>query len=175
LVDIVTAECNDLRATLQRAVAKLEKAVDDLTAQAAKAIATERAVFRNLQGCRSEYKHWRERAVEAVEAGDFARLQQVLPRKNECQRNVAESERKCRAVCRTNRALQHRLRALGSQLAESKQRLAALPGQQAGVDSPEGDDGLACGPISGNGCLGLGSSRGEGSTGDSDWRAPVKG
>jgi phage shock protein A len=169
---IGTAESDDLRATLQRAIPEMEKAVADLTAQTAKAIAKERALFRDLERSRSECEQWRERAVEAVEAGDIETLHKALARKNECQRTVAELDSECEVVCQTNSALQRKLGAMGARLAESRQRLAALSGQKGVAASGRYNESQARGPISGDGRLGLGSS--EGSSGDSGWRAPVE-
>ncbi len=123
-----TGEFNDLQAMLEQPIPVIEKEVADLTAQTAKTIARERALFRDLERSRSECEQWRERSIEAIKAGDAEMLREALARKDKCQQAATELRRRCEMVCRANRALQHRLRALGAKLAEQRQG----PAEQAG-------------------------------------------
>jgi phage shock protein A len=129
-MDTAAGECDELHAMLEQPIPVIEKVVADLTAQTAKAIARERALFRDLEKSRSECEQWRERSIEAIKAGDAEVLREALARKDKCQQTAAELRRDCELVGRANRALQRKLRALGARLAERRQS----PAEQAGSE-----------------------------------------
>ena len=131
--DIISANLNDLvdkfedpEKMLKQAIREMETSIEDVTGAAAKAIASERLLAKDLAGHESEANHWRERAEAAVKANDDELARQSLRRKREHSTLALALRDQASAAGETSQTLRRQIDAMKAKHAEAKRKLATL-------------------------------------------------
>ncbi len=142
VTDILSASLNDLidkfedpEKMLRQAIREMEESVADAMDAAARAIATEKLLEKDLEKHEGDACASRERAEKAVEAGNDA-LARVALRIGNDGKKAAEGLRKDLEAARVaNQALRRQIDALRAKLAEAKRKLAALSARKRVSDA----------------------------------------
>jgi phage shock protein A len=139
--DIISANLNewteqfeDPEKMLKQAIREMEESIGDVTGQTAKAMANEKTVTRELERNRVQSEQWRQRATQAVEAGDDDLARKALARKNEHQQLVAALEDQLASAREAAASLQRQLAGMKAKLAEAKRNLATLAARKRAAD-----------------------------------------
>ena len=131
--DIVAANLNDLvdrfedpEVMLKQAIREMETMIDRATGAAARAIAAERMLARDLSDHERKTRLWNDRAEEAVVRGDDGRALQAIARalEHEAMAHALVDQRSSSE--QTAQALRGQIRAMKAKQAEAGRKLASL-------------------------------------------------
>jgi phage shock protein A len=131
--DIVAANLNDLvdrfeepEVMLKQAIREMDTMIEGATAGAARAIAGERLLAKDLSDHEQRAGRWRARAEEAVSRGDDDLARQAIARAHE-QEAMAHALREQRSAARkTAQVLRSEVAAMRAKAAEARRKLASL-------------------------------------------------
>jgi phage shock protein A len=139
--DIISANLNeftegleDPEKMLKQAIREMEQSIEEATQQAAKALAQEKLLARELGRNREQAEQWETRAKTAVEAGDDGLARKALVRKSEHDKLVAALDDQLKLARDANQSLLHQLEGMRAKLAEAKRNLATLVARQHAAD-----------------------------------------
>jgi phage shock protein A len=131
--DIISANLNDLvdrfedpEKMLKQAIREMETAIDEATAAAAKAIAGEKLLTKQVAEHQQQVSCWQVRAEQAVQAGDDELARQALRRKSERGKLVRALSDQLAAARQTGETLRRQVEAMRAKHAEAKRKLATL-------------------------------------------------
>ncbi|HYW80186.1 MAG TPA: PspA/IM30 family protein [Thermoguttaceae bacterium] len=150
--DIVSANLNELaegfenpEKMLKQAVREMEESIAEVTGQAAKAMANEKTLAKELERNRAQHNQWQERAKKAVEAGDDDLARKALTRKNEHQKVVEALEDQLESAKEASGVLRRQLAGMKAKLAEAKRNLTTLSARKRAADFRKKMDSQAAG------------------------------
>lgn len=130
---ILTANFNDLidrfddpEAMLRQAVRDMDEAMAGATAAAARSIASETVLRRELDRRRQRAATWQHRAEAAIEQGDDGLARQALARRRDHDALVEALSDQLAGVARVNARLRGRIDAMRAARDEASQKLASL-------------------------------------------------
>jgi phage shock protein A len=131
--DIISANLNDMvdkfeepERMLKQAIREMEQSIEEATAAAAKAIASERLLAKELAMHRQQSAQWQQRAEQAVKAGDDDLARQSLRRRREHDKLVSALSDQSVAAGETGQSLRRQVEAMRAKHAEAKRKLATL-------------------------------------------------
>ena len=131
--DIISANLNDLvdkfedpEKMLKAAIREMEQAIDEATAAAARAIAGEKLLEKELAEHERQADAWRQRAEHAVKAGDDDLARRSLRRKHEHEKLACALHDQAVAAQAAGDRLRRQVGAMRAKLAEAKRKLATL-------------------------------------------------
>jgi phage shock protein A len=131
--DIIGANLNDLvdkfedpEKMLKQAIREMERTIDEATAAAAKAIAGEKLLAKELSAHERQAGDWLQRAEHAVRAGDDELARQSLRRRREHEKLAGALRDQSAAAQETGERLRRQVEAMRAKLAEAKRKLATL-------------------------------------------------
>lgn len=131
--EILTANLHDLidriedpEKMLRQAVREMDDAIAVATAAAARAIASERLLGKQIETQRSQASRWQNKAVAAVAAGDDEQARRALVRRREHERLADVLEEQRAAADRVVARLRRRIEAMKVKRAEAERMLLAL-------------------------------------------------
>ncbi|MEX1094630.1 MAG: PspA/IM30 family protein [Planctomycetales bacterium] len=135
--DIISANLNDVidrfedpETMLNQAVREMEQALDSTTDAAAKAIAGERLLSRQLDAQRTEIDRQERLARDAVHRGDDAAARAALVAGHERARLVAALEDELDAAKSSSGKLRRQIAAMHVRLGEARRKLLVLSARQ---------------------------------------------
>jgi phage shock protein A len=157
--DIIAANLNDLvdrfedpEVMLKQAIREMEAMIDDATAAAARAIAGERLLARDLSGHREKARHWTARAEEAVRNGDDDLGRQAISRSLEHQAMLNALTEQQSSANRNAQALRGQIEAMRAKQAEARRKLASLSARRQTAKAERALQGsMSDSSLSGNG------------------------
>lgn len=128
--DIISANLNDLidrfedpEAMLKQAIGEMETAIDRTMQAAAKVIADERLLTRQLSEYRRSNERLRERAATAVKRGDEAAARTALTQRGEQEKLIAALEDQLQSARRHSVKLRRQVAAMRVRLGEAQHKL----------------------------------------------------
>jgi phage shock protein A len=131
--DIISANLNDLvdkfeepEKMLKQAIREMEETIAEATAAAAKAIASERLLAKELAEHDRQAADWLARAEQAVRAGDDELARQSLRRKQEHEKLAHALRDQSVAAGETGQTLRSQIEAMKAKHAEARRKLATL-------------------------------------------------
>ena len=131
--DIIAANLNDLvdrfedpEVMLKQAIREMETMIEDATAAAARAIAGERLLARDLSDHEDKARRWKARAEAAVRDGDDDLARQAIARSLEHQAMFHALAEQQSSAERTAQALRGQIDAMRAKQAEARRKLASL-------------------------------------------------
>lgn len=140
--DILSANLNDLvdrfedpEKALRQAIREMDQAVATALRGAAKAIAGERLLARQLAEHRDHAEQWHTRARDAVQSGDDELARRALVRKNEHDRLIAALADEQATLERTGGKLRRQIDAMRARVAEANRKLATLVARKQAADA----------------------------------------
>lgn len=140
--DILSANLNDLvdrfedpEKALRQAIREMEQAVATALRGAAKTIASERLLARQLAEHRDHAEQWLARAREAVQAGDDELARRALVRKGEHDRLIAALVDEQASLEQTGGKLRRQIDAMRARVAEANRKLATLLARKRAADA----------------------------------------
>ena len=161
--DIVAANLNDLvdrfedpEVMLKQAIREMETMIEQATAAAARAIAAERLLARDLVDHQEKAGRWQARAEEAVRTGDDDLGRQAIARGLEHQAILLTLAEQQSSAERTAQALRDQILAMRAKQAEARRKLASLSSRRQMVDVGRALRGSTC--TSANGANGFARS-----------------
>jgi phage shock protein A len=140
--DILSANLNDLverfedpEKMLRQAIREMDEAVASALNSAAKVIANEKLLARQLADTQQQAGHWHDRARQAVQDGDDALARRALVRKAEHEQLLPALEDQQVTSQQTSRKLRRQIDGMRSKLAEAKRKLATLCARNRAVEA----------------------------------------
>lgn len=140
--DILSANLNDLidrfedpEKALRQAIREMEQAVANALNGAAKVIANERLLARQLSEHREGAQRWLARAREAVAANDDALARKALARKAEHDRVIAALADQQASLEETSGKLRRQIDAMRARVAEANRKLTTLVARKQAADA----------------------------------------
>ena len=131
--DIIAANLNDLvdrfedpEVMLKQAIREMETMIEDATGGAARAIAGERILARDLAGHEQKGATWRARAEEAVVRGDDDLARQAIARAHEHEVMAQALVGQRASAEKTSQALRGQVAAMRAKQAEARRKLESL-------------------------------------------------
>jgi phage shock protein A len=131
--DIISANLNDLvdkfeepEKMLKQAIREMEETIEEATAAAAKAIASEKLLAKELAEHDRQTADWLARAEQAVKAGDDELARQALRRKQEHEKLAHALRDQSAAAGETGQTLRSQIEAMKAKHAEARRKLATL-------------------------------------------------
>lgn len=135
--DIISANFNDMaeqfedpEKMLKQAVREMEESILEARKQTAKAMASAKLVERELANNESASVNWKNRAHQAVQAGDDELARKALQRKQEHDKLAVALRDQLAAALDASQTLRHQFEAMQAKLAEAKRTLATLSARQ---------------------------------------------
>ena len=135
--DIISANLNELtegledpEKMLKQAIREMVESIGSATTQTAKSMANEKRLSRELQRNREQVDRWRQRALQAVEAGDDDLAKKAITRKNEHKKLTLALEDQIATAREASAMLKHQLEGMKAKLSEAKRSLASLTARQ---------------------------------------------
>lgn len=136
--DIVAANLNDLvdrfedpDKMLRQAVREMDAAIDSASAAAAKSLAAEKLLARELARNERQAAEWQGRAAAAVQAGDDELAKRALLRRREHDSLVGALREQQAAAVEANGRLRRQLDAMRAKRAEAARKLSTLTARHA--------------------------------------------
>lgn len=136
--DIIAANLNDLidrfedpEKMLRLVVREMDEAIDAASTAAAKSLAAEKLVARELSQNERQAAEWQSRAAAAVQAGDDELAKRALLRRREHDILVGALREQQAAAVEANRRLRRQLDAMHAKRAEAGRKLATLAARHA--------------------------------------------
>jgi phage shock protein A len=133
---------------LKQALSEMETSIAEATGAAARAIASEKLLAKELTEHERQIAHWQERAEAAVAAGDDGLARKALTRKQEHEKLARALRDELSATESTSRTIRRQVDAMKVKHAEAKRKLAGLAARQRAADTLAGGCSLlvrACG------------------------------
>jgi phage shock protein A len=131
--DIISANLNDLvdrfedpEKMLKQAIREMEVLIEETTAAAAKAIASEKLLTKELSEHTQQMRYWQDQAERSVRSNDDALARQSLRRKGEHAKLARALEDQLESASRTGQTLRRQIGAMRAKHAEAKRKLATL-------------------------------------------------
>lgn len=150
--DIISANLNELTESLEdpelmlrQAIREMETSINEVTEQTARAMANEKTLARELERNRKQAEEWKDRASQAVDAGDDDLARRALSRKKEHDKLVAALEDQLDAAREPVGVLKRQLDAMKAKLAEAKRNHATLAARKRAADFRKRLDAQAAG------------------------------
>lgn len=158
--DVITANLNDLvdrfedpEVMLKQAVREMETMIEGATGAAARAIAGERLLAKDLADHEQKVLRWKTRAEEAVVRGDEDLARQAIARAHEHEALALALAEQRSSAGQTAEALRGQVNAMRAKQAEARRKLATLSARRQVVEagralrgtaftSPRGVDGF---------------------------------
>jgi len=140
--DIIAANLNDLvdryedpEVMLKQAIREMDTMIESATAGAARAIAGERLLSKDLSDHEQKTAQWRARAEEGVSRGDDDLARQAIARAHEHEAMAQALREQRTSAEQTAQALRRQVAALKAKAAEARRKLASLADrrQTAGI------------------------------------------
>lgn len=139
--DIISANLNewtdqfeDPEKMLKQAVREMEASINEVTQQAAKAMANQKTLSRERERNRQQAAEWQARAETAVEASDDDLARKALTRKREHDNLTAALEDQIDSAQEAAIALRRQLDGMKAKLAEAKRSLSTLSARKRAAD-----------------------------------------
>jgi phage shock protein A len=142
ITDILAANLNEMidafedpETMLKQAIREMETSLDSAAGSAARSIASESLLDKEHAGHEEEARRWRQRAEQAVAAGDEDHARRCLARKHEHEtlsRALADHLARAREV---NAGLRRQVDAMRAKLAEARRKLATLTARLRAADA----------------------------------------
>jgi phage shock protein A len=149
--DIVAANLNDLvdrfedpEVMLKQAIREMETMIEGATAAAARAIAGERMLARDLSDHERRARRWNERAAVAVASGDDDLARQAIARAHDHEAMAQALVSQGSAFEQTALALRSQVSAMRAKQLEARSKLASLSSRRQIVESGRALRGRAC-------------------------------
>ncbi len=140
--DIVSANLNDLvdrfedpEKMLRQAIREMEAAVDSALQSAARVVANEKLLAKQLNEHRRQAEHWHGRARQAVADADEPLARRALVRKAEHEQLIPALEDQHTATQAAGRKLRRQLDGMRAKLSEAKRKLATLSARKRAADA----------------------------------------
>ena len=150
--DIVAANLNDLvdrfedpEVMLKQAIREMDTMIEGATGGAARAIAGERLLARDLADHERKGARWRGRAEEAVVNGDDDLARQAIARAHEHEVMARALLEQRTAAEQTAQALRGQVAAMRAKQAEARRKLASLTGRRQVAQTGRALHGIATG------------------------------
>jgi len=131
--DLFTANLNDVvdrfedpEKMLKQAIREMERGVDESMDAAARALASERLLRRQLGACRAEAEQWRERARAAVDEEHEDVARDFVGRAQEADRRADSLREELATASGLAERMRRQVEGFEEQLDEARRRLAAL-------------------------------------------------
>ena len=131
--DIISANLNDMvdrfedpEKMLKQAIREMEETIEEATAAAAKAIASEKLLANDLAEHERQAGEWLQRAEQAVKAADDELARQALRRKQEHEKLAQALREQSAAAGETGQTLRRQVEAMKAKHAEARRKLATL-------------------------------------------------
>ena len=131
--DIISANLNDLvdkfeepEKMLKQAIREMEETIEEVTVAAAKAIASEKLLAKELAEHDRQTTDWVGRAEQAVKAGDDELARQALRRKQEHEKLARALRDQSATAGETGQTLRRQIEAMKAKHAEARRKLATL-------------------------------------------------
>ncbi len=148
--DILSANLNDLidrfedpEKALRQAIREMDTAVAKALDSAAKAIANERLLGRQLVEHREQAEIWHRRARSALLNNDEPLARRALVRKSEHDRLIAALADEQASLEQTSAKLRRQIDGMRARVAEANRKLATLAARKAAADAQRSLVGLA--------------------------------
>jgi phage shock protein A len=148
--DIVAANLNDLvdrfedpEVMLKQAIREMETMIEVATGAAARAIAGERILARDLQDHERNVRRWNERAEVAVEHGDDNLARQAIVRAHEYEAMAHALVDQRSSSEQTAQTLRSQINAMRAKHAEATRKLASLSARRQIVENGRAVRGMA--------------------------------
>lgn len=142
IADILSANLNEMidrfedpETMLKQAVREMEQAVTAALESGVRVVAHEKLLARQLADDRSQVDVWRERARQAVRAGDDDLARRAISRQLEQEQLVGALEDQHAAACETSTRLRRQIDGLRVKLTEAKRKLVTLAARQRVADA----------------------------------------
>ncbi len=149
--DIIAANLNDLvnrfedpEVMLKQAIREMATMIEDATAAAARAIAGERLLARDLSDHEQKARRWQTRAEAAVRDGDDDLARQAIARVLEHQAMTLALAEQQSSAERTAQALRSQINAMRAKEAEARRKLASLSARRQMVEAGRALRGMTC-------------------------------
>lgn len=140
--DIISANLNELVASfeepekmLKQAIREMESALNKAMDGAAKVIANEKRLAKQLSDWRTQAGEWKNRAEQAIARNDDAAARQALVRKRECEQLIAALDDQRTAAGESARKLKRQIEAMRVRLAEARRKALTLTARKRAVDA----------------------------------------
>ena len=131
--DIIAANLNDLvdrfedpEVMLKQAIREMETMIEEATGAAARAIAGERLLAKDLADHERKAQRWHARAEEAVRQGDDDLARQAIARAHEHEAMARALVEQRSSAEQTAQALRRQVSAMKAKQAEARRKLASL-------------------------------------------------
>lgn len=144
IADIISANLNalteqfeDPERMLRQAIREMEETIAEATREAAKSIASQRLMARELVHHKRQSGEWQDRARKAVASGDDDHTREALRRKQEHDKLAAALSDQGRLADEADeaaRSLRRQLDGMKAKLAEAKRSLSTLAARQRAAD-----------------------------------------
>ncbi len=153
--DIIAANLNDLvdrfedpEVMLKQAIREMEAMIESATGGAARAIASERLLARDLADHERKALRWNGRAEKAVLQGDDDLARQVIARAHEHEAMAEALREQQRSAERTAQALRGQVSAMRAKQAEARRKLESLSARRQLAETGRALRGMAveCSP-----------------------------
>jgi phage shock protein A len=148
--DIIAANLNDLvdrfedpEVMLKQAIREMETMIEGATGGAARAIAGERLLARDLADHERKAATWRARAEEAVLRGDDALARQAIARAHEHEAMAQALFAQRTSAEQTAQALRGQVAAMRAKQAEARRKLASLSARRQVAQTGRALQGMA--------------------------------
>jgi len=153
--DILTANLNDLvdrfedpEKMLRQAVRELDDALAVSTSAAARSIATQKLLSKEIDSQRDLAALWQRRAAAAVAAGDDDQARRALSRRREHERLAGPLEEQRAAAEKTATRLRRQIDAIKVKRADAGRMLVAQAARQCAVRAYQNLHAFSCGAAS---------------------------
>jgi phage shock protein A len=131
--DIIAANLNELvdrfedpEVMLKQAIREMDAMIEQATSAAARAIAGERLLAKDLADHEGKTRRWRTRAEQAVGQGDDALARQAIARAHEHETLACALLEQRSTAAQTAQALRRQIDAMKAKQAEARRKLASL-------------------------------------------------
>lgn len=139
--DIISANLNEMtdnlenpEAMLKQAIREMEQSISNATQEAAKVLANEKLMARELASNEQHVRDWHSKAERAVDAGDDTLARKALGRKQEHAKLVTALRDQLQSAQEASRTLKHQLEGMQAKLAEAKRNLATLSARKRAAE-----------------------------------------
>jgi phage shock protein A len=136
--DILTANLNDLvdhfedpEKMLRQAIREMDEAIATTTSAAARSIASQKLIGKEIESRREQSARWTSNAAAAVASGDDDRARRALMRRREQERLIAALEEQSAAATDVSTRLRRRIAATKVKRAEASRMLIEFAARQS--------------------------------------------
>lgn len=140
--DIISANLNEMvdkfedpEKMLKQAVREMESAIRDAMDRAAKVVASEKLLSKQLAEHESQVEHWQKQAESAIGRGDDDSGRHALARKRENQKLHAALADQYSAAQASSQKLRRQIEAMRVRLSEAKRKLVVLTARKQAAET----------------------------------------